>query len=426
MQRGEWSLSRRDALAVLGMTAGTARLAFVEPDPDDTPAPPPFRLWTWNEPSGAARADRRIRPLVRVAVDTLNPEDAAGAVGLRALQLRLVPGDVAVLLQNFGMGGGPSDGPAWKRTASTALFMHPADALPAASCQSPFITPWFSRGIVQSKSWFSRFSERLAKACATMPNLPVPSRFHFDSEDWPQVVADARGGVGAFLAMMKDARWEEEPICGFDRPMARLWDEGGRLLPSDRQTWFHEDNRAWASWFQGILFTASSAAFNQSVGSSLAAHWPSCLWSNYVLSSSFDGLDDRFDVDPRNPWLKTIHRSHSPMQAPNVYPFPPTWTATRGLPPTQAALEHHRIMLDRMCRSFGGTPPTRFSPWIEGIQTRTVGGERITSDREYILGAFHLLATRGIREGLLWSDPGSSTPDSWGMLPGLIDEACRP
>ncbi|MEY4170551.1 MAG: hypothetical protein RLZ94_1624 [Actinomycetota bacterium] len=427
MHADERRLTRRDAVAILGLcaTSGIASRG-IRVRESSGGSPPPFRLWTWDEPIGASQRDPRIRPLVRVAVDSLRPEDAAGRVGMRTMQSRLAPGDVAVLLQNFGMGGGPPDGAAWRRTATTALFAHPADGLADGSCEAPWITPWFSQGIRQSAPWFRQFAEQLANACSKMPALAPPTRFHFDSEEWPQVVASARGGVGAFLAAMLDRRWSVEPIEGFGEPLSVLWERGGRLTPDRARTWFDPVNREWACWYQGILFSASSAALAAAVGSTIESLWPSCLWSNYVLSSSFDGVDDRYDVDPRNPWLKTIHRGRSSMQAPNLYPVASAWGKDRGLPPTQASLEFHRIALGRIEQSFGGTPPTRICPWIEGIQERVEGGDRLVSDAAYFQGALGLAQGRGIVEALLWNDPGSCTPAFWAGLPGLIDGALRP
>jgi len=426
MDQDRWVLSRREALALFGAAAAAGTSAHGVPVQSPAPAPASrLRLWTWDEPAGASRADPRIKPLVRIAVDKDRGDDAAGKVGMRALQLGVPSGSLAILLQNFGMGGGPPDGAAWRRLATTSLFMHPSDALPDRRCDAPWLTPWFRRGIAQTKPWFTQFADRLAQAVSRLPNLPAPTRFHFDSEEWPQVVSSAQGSVGAFIAMMDDPRWSEEPIEGFGVPMSTLWDRGGRLKPSPERTWFHVANRDWACWYQGVLFTASAAALASCVGEAISSRWPDCLWSNYVLSSSFDGVEDRFDVDPRNPWLKTVHRSHSPMQAPNLYPIPSAWSAGRGMRPTPGALEYHRIMLDRMARSYDGTPPSRFSPWIEGIQEREEGGERLVSDRDYMRGVLSLLHDRSIEEALLWNDPGTTTPAFWAGLPGLIDEAVR-
>lgn len=353
--------------------------------------------------------------MVRADVSKLNPLAAAAALSARARELSLADGECAILPQNFGMAGGDQSGPEWKVRGTTALFAHGGDSVAAGSCSAPWLTPWFSQGIAQCRPWMDTMVQALASAVTT-GSMPAPSRFHFDSEGWPQVVEQPLAAGEAFRAMQADARWSSEAVPGFGISMEDLWIRSGRPQCEPTAEWFRPVNHAWTIWYQGVLFTASSAALEACTGASIRGAWPACGVSNYVLSASFDGVDGRLDVDSRNPWLTTSHACASSMQAPQMYPVAKQWCDANGGAGDDCSLAYHDLMLTRMARSFGGMAPDRFAPWIELPELRIEGSQETRVTASYLVRIVGLLRTRGIRECIVWDQTSGSQESAWNTL----------
>ncbi|MDA1007691.1 MAG: hypothetical protein O2800_01615 [Planctomycetota bacterium] len=423
MQGAPRSFDRRDALRSLASLCAIPVIAesgFA----DDPPVPARVsalkRVWTWDVPSGVLSRSSVVQPLTRIAVYTSDPLDAADAVCDSILRAQLESNEVGVLLQGFGMGGGSPTGPKWIVEGTTKLFLHPKDGVTPSDGLEWWVTPWFSTGVTSCSRWMTRFIERWRERQANGEPIPDPCRFHFDSEEWPQVVTSPLGAIGAFRAMQNDPRWTSEPILGFNQSIEAIWVSANRPSFDQTKYWFDPVNRDWSCWYQGVLFTGASAAMQAAAGSVIKEAWPNCGVSNYGTSTSFDGVDGRFDVDSRNPWLKYVHRSASDIQAPVFYNRPTTGNAELDRASETKVIASTRSSLSMMMHSFGGCSPSSMVPWIELVGERSEGAGSVVTTPAFSERIIGLLNEQQITECIVWSDPSANKTSNWDAFAPVV------
>lgn len=405
-------LDRRRFLAV-GSVAALAGPALASLAGADEPSAL-NRFWTWDIPQGAARGDPRFVPLLRVQVHELDGETAAKQA-LRSLRNRgKCAGSVAVCLQGFGMAQGDPDGPSWAVKGTTALMQNWEDGVDRGLSPAWWVTPWFKSGIEQCHSWINAFCSTWVEARVADPSLPAPDRFLFDTEEWPGVGHSAKGVGQTFAAMQQDPRWDTQPIVGYGRPLSKLWEDAGSPEVHPSLVWFAPSNRSWARWYQGLCLQAADAAMDRVAYSQIKMYWPGCRCSNYRSATSFDGVDGRFDIDSRNPWLNFTHRASADLLGPVCYWVWPEYAAKLKMSLDEASLAWTCSRLDAMQASYGGYQGSSIVPWIQlpGVQ-RTVNGATCEQTASLTKGLLKAFDSRGIRECIVWGSRASSTTQHW-------------
>ncbi len=321
----------------------------------------------------------------------------------------------AILLQGFGMASPNPSAPSWERNGTTALFNHPDDGVAATQSREWWVTPWFFHGVSSCKRWVSEFISQYELRRAANAQIPVPGRFIFDSEGWPEVVRSPLGAVETFEAMRKDERWQSSAVFGFDAPMSALFERAGSPVLAANRPWWSLENRAWSCWYQGVLFQAADAAIRDAAFRPIENQWTGALCGNYGSSTSFDGIDERFDLVPgHSTWFRYSHRSMSSLLCPCLYPPVPLASITDETVRSVAALENADRVLRSMRDSFGGKDPKFIVPWLQLCGDRLFEGSTgpvVTED--YLRKLVQLLTKLGLREAILWANDGSWSDENW-------------
>ena len=392
------------------------------PAPDGLFEPAMARYWAWDMPRGRAADLPQIIPMVRVIIHDLDGRAAADKVCSLIRQRGLRSGEVCILLQGFGEGGGDPRGKDYHVRGRTPLFMHWDDGLSRSAAPKWWYTPWMTHGIEQTGAWMRAFIGRYRAHQLQDARIPDPSRFHFDSEHFARVEETPRGALQVFHAMRNDPRWSTELIPGQKDPLATLYAAAGSPSYNPTLPWFKGPNRAWSIWYQQICLEAVEAAMNEVAYDPIRDAWPSCKSSNYNTSTTFDGQQNRFDVDGLNPWFRFAHRGYADMQAPVCYRPVAAPTATR---PLLAGIDSLDVFCNRivdMSQSFGGMPMTEIVPWIElPGNVRVVRNHRFEQTDAQSYSEIRTLGELGIREFIVWSNPDTGAdPDNWNTLADIV------
>ncbi|MFK7960389.1 MAG: hypothetical protein AB8G96_07665 [Phycisphaerales bacterium] len=440
------------AMVVLGTAALAAGCAMTNPVLARTSAPPPPPggdpgapgvlgdqpvLFVWQTPEGAAVDDDRIIEFVRIRCHH-EPELVADYAINTILSRGLQPGQVAILLQNFGMGAGdPND---WF-DEGPALFGHWGDALAhrARSKSDPDIeviadedadsrwwdTPWMSHGIADSRAWMDRFIARYKQRQAANPAIPDPDRFHFDSEE--RVEAFRKWTSKTVKAMKQDPRWDTEPIPGFDgRTLAQLLSDGGNPTIDPNSEYYRPVNRDFARWYPVITNTANDAAMNEAAYEPIRAAWPNVLNSNYGSSARVvGGSPDHVLQSRRHSWLNFYWKSFGDQQAPVFY-FPKEWEIDPGESLQEAAVRFGHDRMQLHVRSQADGPD--ITPWLMNPGMRTINRPGMTRvGPEYTRAQMEVMRQYGVDEMLMWGDDTvQQTQEGWNRLPAVLDGVFGP
>ncbi|MBT8487166.1 MAG: hypothetical protein KJO43_16435 [Phycisphaerae bacterium] len=403
-------------------------------------APPLF--WSWQRPLGRPARSGPIIQMVRKNTARLGPAAAADRVCDEIIERRLQTGQVAILLQNFGMGDGDPDRINGMGRAP-ALYQHWCDGLAhrargraqpcerlAAADEVPqwWMTVWMKHGIAESRAYMDAFIARYRQRQASDRRVPDPTRFHFDTEGLVVPQKTASGTVKAFDAMRRDPRWQLEPVPGFDgRSLETLYEEAGRPACDPAGSWQTPGNRRWSVWYAGVCMQAADAAMNDSAYRRIRAAWPTCMSSNYRTSSRTDGAGDPPRVIiPRggssHRWFTYHHRAFGDLQAPELYWVHPSHRQA-GESAVTSAVREARQNVDALIHSFGG-PHLNITPWIE-----LVGDEYTAWNTPMVVPPalnremLAMLRRRGIREFILWSnDSTQRNASSWNAFVMLADQ----
>lgn len=315
----------------------------------------PPTIWTWKEPLGDAEDMSNAVPLTKGWIPSVIdynevPEVLARQVHETIVEAGLSEGQVAILLQYFGHGTDPNAFPPWQlngknyKPLAPALTWHPADALtwdPNNNWDPNSVeywkTPWMDwginagapddpnnpSGIWGAEEWMKRFIceyEKIREGDPNDPNnypgdsnLPIPSRFHFDTES--HIGWGDSWTMEHWQALMEDPRYDDPNfgIPGFPegKSLKDLFDDSGLDDPNMmddandyRGLQATYNNRAWTAWYYGLCYQAMDAALEEAAYSQIREAWPGCICSNYITSARMDGEADPNDpwTDPNNPW----------------------------------------------------------------------------------------------------------------------------
>jgi hypothetical protein len=384
--------------------------------------PTTARYWAWDKPLGTAAFVPQIIQMVRVQVHFLSGREAADKVCDLIVDRRLRSGEVCILLQGFGEGGGDPGGKYYHVQGRTPLFLNWNDGLVRGTSEYWWNTPWMEHGIAHTGAWMEEFINRYQTRQRNDQLIPDPSRFHFDSEGGVRVEQTARGAISAFHAMRRDSRWATEKIVGLNKTLKQLYSEAGTPSYRHQLAWYKEQNKEWAIWYQSICIEACDAAMNEVAYQPIRETWPSCKSSNYGTSTSFDGVNGRFDVDGMNPWFKYTHKGYADMQAPVCYT--PVCAMTSGRPLLAAAdtLEVFEGRLVAMADSFEAPGPTSIAPWLELPGSLLVRrGEKVLQTEADSYAEIHMIGELGVREFIIWSNPDpAADPQNWDALAAIV------
>lgn len=448
-RRSELGLKAAVTLGATALAAGCAMTEMATAGSAAPPPPPPGEpgapgvdgdqpiFFVWQRPEGPAVNDARIIEFVRVRCHN-SPEQAADFAIHKIQQRGLRAGEVAVLLQNFGMGAGdPND---WFEEGP-ALFGHWGDALAhrIRAKSDPNVeviasedadvrwwdTPWMSHGIADSRAWMEAFIARYKQRQSTDPSIPDPDRFHFDSEE--RVEPHRKWTSRTVNAMKDDPRWATEAVPGFDgRTMAQLHADGGSPEVDPNREYWKPSNQDFARWYPIVAHTANEAAMNQAAYEPIRQAWPEVLTSNYGSSARVaGGSDETVLQSKRYAWLDFYWKSFGDQQAPVFY-FPKQWEMESGESLTEASV---RLIHDRMqvhVRSQADGPD--ITPWIldPGTRTRNRPG-MVRVGHEYMRAQAETLRQYGVDEVLVWGDDTvQQTTMGWEGMPAILDGVWGP
>jgi len=381
------------------------------------------RIWLWAPATGSAASDPTFVPLVFVGANpTSSPATVADAICDRIIQAGTAPGNVAILIQNWGRG---------------TLVGNAADAVagfPSAH------SPWTAGGRLQMGAWMDAFIARYQFRQAA-DGVPAPSRWHLDCElrlpalCYPPNLDPCWGTLPLqlFAAMQADPRWDHEHLlmnpAGVPREatVKTLWQEAGSpafvpSLPRD-----HPENRAWSAWWDSMSREAVDGALNASFYSKVEAAWPDSKCSEFAQSMRMDG-----ELEPNGTrrgyadfewwdrgWMASRWDGRATLQAPAIYVFGETFFPSDE-DPWRANMRLHRANLDACLFSYGGVPASEVTPWVVGpgiaLPFGLDGTSRAVSDDEFV-ELMALLRGRGIDEFMMW--PGGASSD-WGATQRAI------
>ena len=420
------------------LEARTPRPTAAQPAARATPAPPasglegpvdpPFRVFSWQEPRGAALGMDTVQTFVRVKVDGAgSPEESAERIVNEILDRNLQHEEVAILLQHFGMGDGGTKDTGYPLPPAPALFWHWCDGLrhaephgtpeqqacevlgPTDATQEWWRTPWMSHGIAESRQWMDRFIARYKQRQAEDPRIPDPSRFHFDSENntTPRRVWATR----EFHAMKSDPRWETEPIPGFEgRPMSKLYEDAGAPQVDPTRKAFQIPNRQWRDWYEGVCIQAADAAMDAAAYQPIREAWPSAASSNWRTSDAYDGVDGRFRIAV-NGTVTSVNRAFGDIQAPVLYGKSPLFHMDPDA--REQVMRGMRGQVENLMFSFG-CPHTNIAPWTYVPGQRVArDGEQFRIQEDQLRRFVGMLRDRGINEMLLWSNGDTQVGTRW-------------
>ena len=367
-------------------------------------------------------AGARINPIFRLNVHHLDPTDGANLLCNRMLISANASDPIAVVLQGFGMATPDPSAERWQREGTTALFNCAADGVAKSSCAEWWVTCWFANGISQSGDWMRRFSERLIERRRLDSRIPLPTRYFFDCEGWSDVVRTPTGAVDAFVAMRNDPRWSQAEVEGFGAPLAQLYDKAGAPPVSKGVPWWHESQRTWSGWFQGVLYQSADAAMKKAAFDIVREFSPSAESCNYGSSTSFDGVAERWDRIDGHPWMVFRHRSLARLQNPVLY-VPANLSPT--VDPEELAsksLAKAEQQLRGISQSYGGTPGGQIVPWLQIPGDRAIEGKPLPRTTPQLLSDLLAKSTAyGVKEVILWGNDDAWTNENWLS----IIQACR-
>ncbi len=373
------------------------------------------KVWLWAPAVGKAANDPTFVPLVFVgASPSSTAVSVADAVCNRILQSGTAPGDVSILIQNWGRG---------------TLVGNPSDAVAAFPTAH---SPWTTSGRAQMGAWMDSFIARY-RARQASDGVPAPSRWHLDCElrlpalCYPPNLEPCWGTtpVQLFAAMQSDPRWAQEPLlmnpAGVPREVSVsvLWQEAGSpdfvpSLPRD-----HPANRGWSAWWDSMSREAVDGALHAAFYSKVQAAWPDSRCSEFAQSMRMDG-----GVEPDGSlrqyadfewwdrgWMSARWDGRADLQAPAIYVFGETFFPADE-DPWRANMRLHRANLDACLFSYGGVPSSEVTPWVVNpgiaLPFGLDGTTRDVSADEFV-ELMALLRGRGIDEFMLW--PGGAGAD---------------
>jgi hypothetical protein len=405
-------------------------------EPDEALDDPGPLFWVWQEPLGDAAHHPAVIRLVRTKTNR-QPAVAADEVCDRILARGLGPGQVAILLQSFGMGdGNPLD----LRHNYPALFNHWCDGLPHEPVELEELdcsvlaevdadpkwwkTLWMSRGIEECTAWIQQFIARYQVRQAGNPDIPDPYRFHFDSES--NMVPHCGGAVSIFHEMRSDPRWHLEPIPGHDgKTLAVLYAEGGEPGYDPTRPWNHLPNRGWSSWYHGICRQAAEGAMEQSAYRLIRQAWSECRNSSFGRSDRYDGQGDppRYKRLDQYPWYLAVNTAFADLQAPIFWWAEPGY-AKPGETQEAATVRRASEILQANRHSFDG-PHHDIVPWLELIgNQRSDDGVYFPPVTESLMhDLLAMLKAENVREFIVWSYPTTQHGENdWNDFVDIIQE----
>ncbi|MEM7229985.1 MAG: hypothetical protein AAF432_14345 [Planctomycetota bacterium] len=384
--------------------------------------PAQARFWTWDEPLGVAAELPQVIQMVRPHVHEIDGRAAANKVCDMIVQRGLRPGQVCICLQGFGEGGGDPEGKSYHVRGRSPLFFDWNDGLRRSDTEYWWYTPWMKNGRARTSTWMNNFIAQYKARQRIDHRIPDPSRFAFDTERYVVVNWQAKAAIESFHSMMRDARWSTEKLPGYNKTMSELYEDAGRPKYDHRQEWYRPVNQEWAVWYHGLCIELADAAMNEVAYEPIRNAWIGCMSSNYRSATSFDGEDDRYDVDALNPWLKTVHKSYADQLAPVTYRTVERQgrqVITRSSGASTVVMERR---LQAMVESYGGIDPARITPWIEltGTRRKPQGRDVLQSvQATYLL--VHALGNLGVQEFLVWSNDSSrSDRRYWDAFAGIV------
>jgi hypothetical protein len=422
------------SIGVAGVLALIAGTAAAEPQP-------PY-FWTWSEPLGDMPAKytavRHIQVKVFVGEQGMTPEMTADRVCNQIVQRGLGAGEVAIFLQDWGRGDGAIDNP---YRNGVALVWHEDDALPDPDAPLHYMTPWFSNGIEEARTWFEAFIARYKTRQQLDPTIPDPTRFDWDTEMYTTGCCSSEF-IKNFDAITKDKRYSTEPIPGHFDPLTgdpmtleQLYVAAG-TPPYNTLQPIHTSaiNREWFKWYARVSTEALSAAMNAAAFEPTRQAWPDCRSFDYQYAGT-DGQGDPPNVirdgwQAGAFWYSNYARNFADFESPVLYTLHIDHTQP-GETHLQAARRVHRDTYDAILHSFGGVPsgiPDRIVPWFSlpgvGFPLFYYGPNDpalYTLRKEDIREFLALVQGRGTREIEIW-DGGGMTASNWNQFAHAVDQ----
>lgn len=376
-------------------------------------------IWTWDRPRGQMASHPNVIEMVR-AKSNEGPQATANAICDQILKRKLNFGEVAIVVQNYGMGGGDPEKKHFSR--APALFAHWSDGVahrprPGSratevvadqdAAKTWWATPWMKYGIDQSKEWMRQFIGQYQRRQALNRRIPNPSRFHFDSEG--KVLPYKAGSVGVFTAMKNDPRWSSEPVPGMDgRTMAQLFEEAGRPALQPNREFHRQTDTSWIQWYGGVCNQACDAAMNEAAYRQIRAAWPGVLCSNYNAARYDAVTPERALRRPSGYGMR--FRNYGDLQAPEIYhsnePRKQRYYQMMNTTAAAWAEQTLRASVD----SFGG-PHRDLTPWILMVQPHNP-----PELADQIVG---VCAELGVRELLVYGGRNEG-PTEWNQFLAIV------
>ena len=433
----------------------------------DTPSPV---FWTWSAPQGRAATDPRIiQAVIEIAraeyKGQYGPRWCAEQIKNLILDRHLQAGEIAIILQLFGMGDGSPlsrevEGPL------PALIQHDADALcPGTGLRYLWKTPWMTHGLVESSAWMQQFIERYQELQLGEPAIPPPTRFHFDVESplspwgdyppasetleqYPRPWGRAKEHLETLAACLDDTRKDTEPIPGWGgNTLAYLYEEAGAPpkyfnLGDDEDPpgwYFHPNNLDCSHWYFKLTEQAIDAALNQVAYQPIRAAWPGCKSSNYWTSSPMDGLGApgserkrKICVDNRgDPNISKVFEYHwkgsADLQAPELYPAP-CWKEPNEPLQWDGSIRETRRHVEACRDSFPDDPnQPPITPWLLLVGCRTCAPDCDFAPADFIRRQLTFLRGMQVNEFCIWNDANTGMcqapyEENWNKLVDLIDQ----
>jgi hypothetical protein len=396
------------------------------------------RVWTWAPATGPAASHPSLRPLTLVTINATStpaPATVADTICDLILARGLGEGEVAITILNYGR---------------NTLVGHPLDAMQGTGLPSNLErgTPWTANGLAATSAWTDAFIARYQERQAA-DGVPAPARLHMDSElrlpnrcFLPDVsICWGTAPLEVFDAMRADPRWSTEPLrmnpglVPTPRTMAELYESAGSpaydpALPRDA-----EANRAWSTWWDGVMRESVDGALDAALYSRAKAAWPGVRSSEFAQSMRLDG-----GIEPdgstrgytdfewwNEGWMpRTAWCGRADLQAPAFYVFGETFVDP-ALSFMDGQMHLHRANLDACLHSFGGVAPSEVTPWVTLPEVDLPFGESPATSRSYTRDEFlrilALFRSRGLDEFMVWPSGNDSV---WSAATSAIDAAWSP